>query len=93
MFITVESSNSKRLGQKRWDFIMIPLRETIVTKLSENGMELGSILDQVQPCSSIGSKVIKKKSAYVNSFQGKTTIFTEFSVKFVAMVTALTLDS
>ena len=61
MFITVESSNSKRLGQKRWDFIMIPLRETIVTKLSENGMELASILDQVQPCSSIGSKVIKKK--------------------------------
>ena len=60
MFITVESSNSKRLGQKRWDFMMIPLRETIVTKLSENGMELASILDQVQPCSSIGSKVIKK---------------------------------
>ena len=60
MFITVESSNSKRLGQKRWDFIMIPLRETIVTKLSENGMELASILHQVQPCSSIGSKVIKK---------------------------------
>ena len=53
MFITVESSNSKRLGQKRWDFIMIPLRETIVTKLSENGMELASIPDQVQPCSSI----------------------------------------
>ena len=61
MFITVESSNSKRLGQKRWDFIMIPLRETIETKLSENSMELASILDQVQPCSSIGSKVIKKK--------------------------------
>ena len=93
MFILVESSNSKRLGQKRWDFIMIPLRETIATKLSENGMELASILDQVQPCSSIGSKVIKKTSAYVNSFQRKTTIFTEFSVKFVAMVTALTLDS
>ena len=72
---------------------MISLQETIVTKLSENGMELASILDQVQPCSSIGLKVIKKKSAYVNSFQGKTTIFTEFSVKFVAMVTALILNS
>ena len=72
---------------------MISMRETIVTKFSENGMKLASILDQVQPCSSIGSKVIKKNIAHVNSFQGKMAIFTKFSVKFVAMVTTLTLDS
>ena len=34
----------------------------------------------------LDQKLSKKISAYVNSFQGKTTIFIEFSVKFVAMV-------
>ena len=76
MFFAVEGSNFEWLGYKWGDLIMISLRETIISIFSEDSIELASILDLAQPCSSIRSNVIRNNSC---KCQGKMAFFTEFS--------------